>query len=174
MSFLINVHFLPRHNLKIVKDRQNRNMSASSHENDSSSEGVDDLDNIVHNYEVREDNEAQQQYVEQEPAEQQTNQDSEAEEAPARKEAKPKRVIRNPQPKLNVDTLKGPRGLHILPKVFENVKFKGRGHEEQDLNLLMKNYEYWCHRLFPKFAFDDCLARIEKLGYKKTVEVSSL
>lgn len=94
----------------------------------------------------------------------------EAEEAPSRKEVKAKRIVKNPQPKLNVDTLKGPRGIHTLPKTFENIKFQGKNHEEQDLNLLMKTYEYWCHRLFPKFSFDDCLARIEGLGHKKPLQ----
>ncbi|KRT84103.1 hypothetical protein AMK59_813, partial [Oryctes borbonicus] len=44
-------------------------------------------------------------------------------------------------------------------------------HEEEDLRMIMKTYEYWCHRLFPKFSFDDCLAKLEKLGTKKDVQV---
>lgn len=83
---------------------------------------------------------------------------------------KPKKV-RRPQPKLNAETLKGKRGLHTLPKVFEKVRFKGPGHEEHDLVLLMKNYEYWCHRLFPILPFDDCLEKLETLGHKKPVQV---
>lgn len=137
--------------------------SISSHE-ESNVEDVDDLDHLVENDGFEDENQPQE---ETRPA----NTDDEAQEAPAAKETKPKRVVKNPQPKLNAETLKGPRGIHTLPQVFEKVHFKGKGYEEQDLNLLMKTYEYWCHRLFPKFSFDDCLARIEKLGYKKPVQV---
>ncbi|RZC40069.1 Swi3 domain containing protein [Asbolus verrucosus] len=82
---------------------------------------------------------------------------------------KPKRVVRNPQPKLNAMTLKGKRGLTALPSYFDRVKYKGRGYEEQDLSVILKTYEYWCHRLFPKYPFDDCISKIEKLGSKRAV-----
>lgn len=131
-------------------------MISSSGEDSNPEDGND----VVRMHELEENNDEQ------------NNQNEEALEAPDRAEAKPKRVIRFPRPKLNADTLKGPKGIQTLPQLFENVKFKGKGFEEQDLNLLMKNYEYWCHRLFPKFPFDDCLAQIEKLGYKRAVQVS--
>lgn len=83
---------------------------------------------------------------------------------------KPKRVIRNPQPKLNEETLQGPKGIATLSSYFDRVKFKGQRHEEQDLNVIMKTYEYWCHRLFPKFPFDTCIERLEKLGTKRAVQ----
>lgn len=92
-------------------------------------------------------------------------------ESETRKEVKPKRVVKNPQPKLNEQTLKGPKGLAAIESYFERVKFKGRGYEEQDLNILLKTYEYWCHRLFPKFPFDSCIARLEKLGTKRATQV---
>lgn len=82
---------------------------------------------------------------------------------------KPKRVIRNPQPKLNEQTLMGPKGLSALESYFDRVNFKGKGHEEHDLNMLLKTYEYWCHRLFPKYPFDSCIARLETLGFKRAV-----
>ncbi|KAI4468571.1 timeless interacting-related [Holotrichia oblita] len=88
-----------------------------------------------------------------------------------KKKVKPKRVIRNPRPKIDVETLKGSKGLLCLQSYFENKKFKGRGSEEQDLRTIMKTYEYWCHRLVPKFSFDDCLAKLEKLGTKKNIQV---
>lgn len=87
------------------------------------------------------------------------------------KEVKPKRVVKNPQPKLNAQTLKEPRGLLAVESHFERVKFKGRGYEEKDLNTLLKTYEYWCHRLFPKFPFDNCIARLENLGTKRATQV---
>lgn len=67
--------------------------------------------------------------------------------------------------------LKGPRGLMILESWFSDMKFKGKGHEKEDLDALMCRLELWTHRLFPKFTFDDCLNRIEKLGHKKPVMV---
>lgn len=152
------------------KARKAKMSTVSSHE-ESNAEDVDDLDNLVDGLAVEEEDDNQEQ-TEAVEVDGEGNPDDEAQEVPARADPKPKRVIKNPQPKLNAETLKGPRGIHTLPQVFEKVKFKGKGYEEQDLNLLMKTYEYWCHRLFPKFSFDDCLARIEKLGTKKPVQVS--
>lgn len=86
-----------------------------------------------------------------------------------KEEPKVKR-LRNPQPKLNVDRLKGPRGIQTVEGILKKIKFKGRGHEEGDLNSLMRGYEYWCHRLFPKFTFDDCLDKIERLGTKREIQ----
>ncbi|KAG7201123.1 hypothetical protein KM043_003918 [Ampulex compressa] len=80
-------------------------------------------------------------------------------------------VIRNPIPKLNTERLKGPKGLHTIEKYFEGFKFHGKGHEKADLNRIMKRLEHWSHRLFPKLHFDDFLARAEKLGTKKDLQV---
>ncbi|KAJ3648832.1 hypothetical protein Zmor_020604 [Zophobas morio] len=97
------------------------------------------------------------------------NEEGETAEEANKTTVKPKRVIRNPQPKLNAETLKGKRGLATLDSYFDRVKFKGRGHEEQDLGVILKTYEYWCHRLFPKYPFDECISKIESLGTKKPV-----
>ncbi|CAG2202261.1 TIPIN [Mytilus edulis] len=67
-------------------------------------------------------------------------------------------------------TLTGERGIPILPKVFEKVKFKGQGNEAQDLRIIMRYLEHWAHRLFPMMPFDEVLERIEKLGTKKEVQ----
>ncbi|XP_023020430.2 uncharacterized protein [Leptinotarsa decemlineata] len=99
------------------------------------------------------------------------NKDSDDDEDSSKKVVKPKRVIRNPQPKLNEQTLRTSKGLPALTNHFKRVKFKGRGHEAEDLNVLMKTYEYWCHRLFPKFPFDACIARLETLGTKRGTQV---
>lgn len=81
-----------------------------------------------------------------------------------------KRVVRNPQPKLDAERLKGPKGIHTIEQQFVDFKFRGKGHEKSDLNKLMKKLEYWSHRLFPKFEFDDCLTKLEALGAKKPVQ----
>ncbi|KAF5295193.1 hypothetical protein FQA39_LY13198 [Lamprigera yunnana] len=90
-------------------------------------------------------------------------------EAAKQQEVKAKRVHR-PQPKLNADRLKGPRGIQTIEGIFQKIKFKGHGHEEEDLKTLLKGYQYWCHRLFPKFQFEDCIDKIERLGSKKEVQ----
>ncbi|GLH16521.1 Protein TIPIN homolog [Gryllus bimaculatus] len=86
--------------------------------------------------------------------------------------AKPKRkVVKNPQPKLDAERLKGSRGLTALENIFKNYKFCGKGYEKKDLDQIMKRLEHWAHRLFPKYEFDDCLEKMESLGHKKPVMV---
>lgn len=70
---------------------------------------------------------------------------------------------------LNAERLKGPRGIVAIDDFFQNIKLKGRGHEHQDLKDIMKRMEHWAHRLFPKYNFDDSLAKIERLGRKKEI-----
>ncbi|XP_045585145.2 TIMELESS-interacting protein isoform X1 [Procambarus clarkii] len=84
---------------------------------------------------------------------------------------KPKKVVKNPQPKLDIHRLAGPRGIGIIQKSFKNVKFRGKGHEKEDIDVLLKILEHWAHRLFPKLPFRDTLEQIEKLGMKKNVQV---
>lgn len=67
--------------------------------------------------------------------------------------------------------LTGERGFPILPKLFESVKYKGKGHEVSDLNAMMGVMEHWGHRLFPKMPFDELIERVERLGQKKQVQV---
>lgn len=133
-------------------------------------EDQDDLE-IIQEPENTENLEAQEEDANEN--EQQNEENNGEEAAPDTTATKAKRVVRNPQPKLNAETLKSSKGLQALPPLFEKIKFKGKGHEEEDLNILIKTYEYWCHRLFPKLPLDDCLAKIETLGHKKPVQVIS-
>lgn len=80
-------------------------------------------------------------------------------------------VVRNPIPKLNTERLKGPNGIQTIEKYFEGFKFGGKGNEKTDLDRIMKRLEHWSHRLFPKYHFDDFLARVEQLGSKKDLQV---
>lgn len=80
-------------------------------------------------------------------------------------------VVRNPVPKLNTERLKGPMGIQVIEKYFEGFKFHGKGHEKADLDRIMKRLEHWSYRLFPKYHFDDFLARMEQLGTKKDLQV---
>lgn len=81
------------------------------------------------------------------------------------KPTKPKRKLVT----LNAERLKGPRGIIAIDDFFQNVKLKGKGYEKEDLNDVMKRLEHWCHRMFPKYHFDDALGKIERLGRKKEI-----
>ena len=84
-----------------------------------------------------------------------------------------KRIIRNPQPKLNPDRICRSRGIGILPNVFADFKPKGGDHVFEDLDHAMKRMEHWAHRLYPKLPFDDVMGRISVLGKKMVVQVCS-
>nr|CAD7266727.1 unnamed protein product [Timema shepardi] len=66
--------------------------------------------------------------------------------------------------------LKGPRGIATLENVFKDFKFHGKGYEKHDLDRVMNQMKHWAHRLYPRFQFDDCLEKIEKLGHKKPLQ----
>ncbi|CAG0890424.1 unnamed protein product [Darwinula stevensoni] len=105
-----------------------------------------------------------------------TNKDDEAVEVPEpsqkRRVAPKSRIVKNPQPKLNEERLCGERGISALADYFKDVHFKGKNHEKEDLDLILKKLEHWAHRLFPRMAFDDCLERIEQLGTKRAVQTA--
>nr|CAD7424510.1 unnamed protein product [Timema monikensis] len=81
-----------------------------------------------------------------------------------------KRKVLRPQPKLNAERLKGSRGIATLENVFKDFKFHGKGYEKHDLDRVMDQMKHWAHRLYPRFQFDDCLEKIEKLGHKKPLQ----
>jgi len=82
-----------------------------------------------------------------------------------------KRVIKNPQPKLNPERLMGPRGIQTIEDLFEDWDSKGKGKEFDDLDGVMKKLEIWAHRLYPKLPFDNVIDVIaNRLGKKKTVQ----
>ncbi|XP_044521274.1 TIMELESS-interacting protein [Gracilinanus agilis] len=81
-----------------------------------------------------------------------------------------KKTVKRNLPKLDAQRLISERGLPALRHVFENVKFKGKGHEAEDLKTLIRHMEHWAHRLFPKLQFEDFIGRVEHLGNKKEVQ----
>ncbi|MBN3306677.1 TIPIN protein, partial [Amia calva] len=91
---------------------------------------------------------------------------SRLEEAPVAK----RRVVKRPQPKLDSQRLVSQRGLPALRTLFDNVRFKGKGHEAEDLKTLIQRMENWAHRLYPKLQFDDFVDKLESLGSKKEVQ----
>lgn len=82
----------------------------------------------------------------------------------------PKRTVKRNIPKLDAQRLISERGLPALRHVFEKAKFRGKGHEAEDLKTLIRHMEHWAHRLFPKLQFEDFIDRVEHLGNKKEVQ----
>ncbi|KAJ8344465.1 hypothetical protein SKAU_G00317940 [Synaphobranchus kaupii] len=81
-----------------------------------------------------------------------------------------RRSVKRPQPKLDSQRLVSERGLPALRTLFEDVRFKGKGHEAEDLRVLMLKMENWAHRLYPKLKFEDFIDKLESLGGKKEVQ----
>ncbi|KAK4820736.1 hypothetical protein QYF61_004417 [Mycteria americana] len=81
-----------------------------------------------------------------------------------------RKAVKRPMPKLDAQRLISERGLPALRHMFDNVKFKGKGHEAEDLKTLIRHMEHWAHRLFPKLQFEDFIDRVESLGNKKEVQ----
>nr|XP_033775455.1 TIMELESS-interacting protein isoform X2 [Geotrypetes seraphini] len=81
-----------------------------------------------------------------------------------------RKSVKRPRPKLDAQRLVSERGLPALRHMFDKIKFRGKGHEAEDLKTLIRHMEHWAHRLFPKLQFDDFVDRLETLGNKKEVQ----
>nr|Q6DBR4.1 RecName: Full=TIMELESS-interacting protein [Danio rerio]AAH78398.1 Timeless interacting protein [Danio rerio]AAI63996.1 Tipin protein [Danio rerio] len=81
-----------------------------------------------------------------------------------------RRTVKRPRPKLDANRLISEKGLPALRTLFEDVKFKGKGHETENLKLLMLKMENWAHRLYPKMQFEEFIDKVENLGGKKEVQ----
>ena len=69
---------------------------------------------------------------------------------------KPKRVLL----KLDLDKLFSDRGLSAIPNHIKPLKFRGKGHELEDITNICKAYEHWAHRLYPKMTFKDVIEKV--------------
>lgn len=69
-----------------------------------------------------------------------------------------------------MERLKSDRGIHTVENYFKDFKFRGKGHEREDLNGVIKRLEHWAHRLYPNYQFDDFVTQVEKLGRKKELQ----
>ena len=86
-------------------------------------------------------------------------------------DGKKKRIIKNPQPKLNPERLMGDKGIQTVEGYFKDWQSKGKGREFDDLELVMKKLEHWAHRLYPKLPFDSVIDVVaNRLGKKKAVQ----
>ncbi|XP_034666865.1 protein TIPIN homolog [Drosophila subobscura] len=134
-------------------------------------DGVDDLfnDNVcADNDQLPSDGEGEKLFADED--ENNENADGTPEGAGVKVEPK-KRAVRNPRPRLTVDTLRGPRGIHTIENYFKDIKLKGRGHEKSDLDEVLRRLQHWGHRMYPTYTFDDVLNNIERLGKKKPLQV---
>ena len=79
-------------------------------------------------------------------------------------------TIARPPRMLKVEHLTDPkRGIASLPRELTEGghPFKGKGHELEDLRLLLSRAKHWAHRLFPRITFEDFVERAEGLGSKR-------
>ncbi|XP_067827369.1 TIMELESS-interacting protein [Heptranchias perlo] len=78
--------------------------------------------------------------------------------------------VKRPRPKLDAQRLTSDRGLPALRNLFNDVRFKGKGHESEDVKTLLRHMEHWAHRLYPKLQFEEFIDKVESLGGKKEVQ----
>ncbi|CCG84056.1 protein of unknown function [Taphrina deformans PYCC 5710] len=78
---------------------------------------------------------------------------------------------RAPQAKLDDERLLGPLGIpKIRDDLRKRIRFRGKGHELQDLGKFIEMYQFWAHDLFPKAKFRDALKMISKVGKTKKMK----
>jgi len=102
------------------------------------------------------------------------DEDGEPAEKKVKQKSAAKKVVKNPQAKLDDMRLCGQRGLPLLPKTFRDVKFHGKGHESRDLDVFLSKMEHWAHRMFPKMVFDEVLQRCDRLHKTKKLVKTTL
>lgn len=83
---------------------------------------------------------------------------------------KTKRVVLNPQPKLDESLLTSKKGIVQLIDMFKDIKYKGKGYEKEYLDKILFKIEHWGHRLFPRMKFEDFVEKVENLGSKRAVK----
>ena len=88
----------------------------------------------------------------------------------ATKPPKKNRIVQNPRPKLDFDRLlSDEKGLPELLRMVTDITFRP-GRELQDMKRTIQMIQFWSHRLFPKYKFDDFLTKCEVLGTKRPVK----
>ncbi|TIC20606.1 Swi3-domain-containing protein [Wallemia mellicola] len=81
---------------------------------------------------------------------------------------KPKRVLA----KIDPERLLGQNGLPALLASSKNWKFRGKGHEIEDLKKLLSYYQLWAHKMFPKTQFSDTIEKVEKMCHQRRMEAA--
>nr|POE89775.1 chromosome segregation in meiosis protein 3 [Quercus suber] len=83
------------------------------------------------------------------------------------------RKKRTPVPKLDETLLLSEKGIPRLRKVAKTrLKFKGKGHEFNDMARLLNTYQLWLDDMYPRAKFRDGLTMVEKLGHGKRMQIT--
>lgn len=83
---------------------------------------------------------------------------------------KVKKPVENPRPKLDPDRLlSDDKGLSELLRETNRVVLKP-GEDIENLRKTITALQYWSHRCFPKYTFNDFLAKCETLGKKRPIK----
>ena len=76
--------------------------------------------------------------------------------------------------KLDAEKLLSADGLPKLLSDSRKLKFRGKGHEQTDLEKLLSFFQLWGHNLFPKLKFKSFVDRTEKICKEKRTRVCIL
>lgn len=131
----------------------------------------DDLDNLVDNYD-----QAVNDFLRDLPIER--NKDGNATLAPEKQvkdvdEEIKVRKARRPNPKLDEGRLLSDAGIPKLQRIAKTkLKFKGKGHEFNDIERLLNTYQLWLDDLYPRAKFRDALTMMEKVGHSKRMQMT--
>ena len=83
------------------------------------------------------------------------------------------RKKRRPNPKLDDNRLLSKEGIQRLRKITKTrLRFRGKGHEFDDIARLLNTYQLWLDDLYPRAKFKDALGMVEKLGHSKRMQVT--
>ncbi|XP_021724614.1 TIMELESS-interacting protein-like [Chenopodium quinoa] len=89
---------------------------------------------------------------------------------PTASASKPKKAPRT-RPKLTPELLLSEKGLGYILRYFpRNFKYRGRGHEVNDLRNLLRMYAEWHAQLLPYFPFAQFIHKVEEAGSSKRVK----
>eukprot|EP00123_Amoebidium_parasiticum_P021036 comp6047_c0_seq1/m.1883 comp6047_c0_seq1/g.1883 ORF comp6047_c0_seq1/g.1883 comp6047_c0_seq1/m.1883 type:complete len:309 (-) comp6047_c0_seq1:130-1056(-) len=86
----------------------------------------------------------------------------EAQEDGKKKKAAAKKPSNSKRPRLDENLLMSENGVKLLYRTVSQFKFKGEGHEGEDLRQLLRCYEIWAHRLYPAYTLKDFAAAVQR------------
>ncbi|KAG0454261.1 hypothetical protein HPP92_025565 [Vanilla planifolia] len=88
----------------------------------------------------------------------------------AKAEASSAKKVPRSRPKLTPDLLLSDDGLgYVLRHFPRNFKYRGRGHEVDDLGNLIAMYADWHAHVLPYYSFDQFIHKVEQVGASKRV-----
>ncbi|KAI9476561.1 MAG: replication fork protection component Swi3-domain-containing protein [Benjaminiella poitrasii] len=77
----------------------------------------------------------------------------------------------NKKLRLDENLLLDTKGIPLLKNESMHLKFKGKGHEDEDLKKLMTYYTVWANNLYPRLRFKDFSRRVVKQASKQRIKV---